>query len=168
MGHEAMNKFFRDLQELRLRPIPDLSEATLRRKTYREHPIDNRDPLYTEPVVALREAGLAGSNYYHRQDNPPYYAVQTYDGMLMILEALRRMPRVAGTIAADRTALRDGLVSIGDARPMKGARGMLSFAPLEKGRTVAVKPVIVQYQPDNRTTVIWPLDQAGVFVDPRS
>jgi hypothetical protein len=51
---------------------------------------------------------------------------------------------------------------------VKGARGTLAFAPLEKGRTVAVKPVIVQYQPDNRTTVIWPLDQAGQFMDPRN
>ena len=100
-------------------------------------------------------------------NNPPYYAVQTYDGMLMILEALRRMPRVAGDVAADRTALRDALVSINDARPVKGARGTLAFAPLEKGRTVAVKPVIVQYQPNNQTTVIWPLDQAGKFMDPR-
>jgi branched-chain amino acid transport system substrate-binding protein len=100
-------------------------------------------------------------------NNPPYYAVQTYDGMLMILEALRRMQRVAGDIPADRTALRDALVSITDARPVKGARGTLAFAPLEKGRTVAVKPVIVQYQPNNQTTVIWPLDQAGKFMDPR-
>jgi hypothetical protein len=27
--------------------------------------------------------------------------------------------------------------------------------------------VIVQYQPNNQTTVIWPLDQAGKFMDPR-
>jgi branched-chain amino acid transport system substrate-binding protein len=101
-------------------------------------------------------------------NNPPYYAVQTYDGMLMILEALRRMPRVAGDVAADRTALRDALVSINDSKPVKGARGTLAFAPLEKGRTVAVNPVIVQYQPNNQTTVIWPLDQAGKFMDPRS
>lgn len=101
-------------------------------------------------------------------NNPPYYAVQTYDGMLMFLEALRRMPKISGDVAADRTALRDALVSINDAKPVKGARGTLAFAPLEKGRTVAVKPVIVQYQPDNHTTVIWPLDQAGKFMDPRS
>jgi len=101
-------------------------------------------------------------------NNPPYYAVQTYDGMLMILEALRRMPRITGDAAADRTAVRDALVSINDAKPVKGAHGTLAFAPLEKGRTVAVKPVIVQYQPDNRTTVIWPLDQAGQFMDPRN
>jgi branched-chain amino acid transport system substrate-binding protein len=101
-------------------------------------------------------------------NNPPYYAVQTYDGMLMMIEGLRRMSRVSGDLAADRTALRDALVSISDAKPVKGARGMLGFAPLEKGRTVAVKPVIVQYQPGNRTTVIWPLDQAGQFMDPRT
>jgi branched-chain amino acid transport system substrate-binding protein len=101
-------------------------------------------------------------------NNPPYYAVQTYDGMLMMLEGLRRMPRIAGDAPVDRTALRDALVSINDARPVKGARGMLGFAPLEKGRTVPVKPVIIQYQPNNQTTVIWPLDQAGKFIDPRT
>jgi branched-chain amino acid transport system substrate-binding protein len=101
-------------------------------------------------------------------NNPPYYAVQTYDGMLMMIEGLRRMPRITGDVAADRVALRDALVSISDAKPVKGARGMLGFAPLEKGRTVPVRPVIVQYQPDNRTTVIWPLDQAGKFMDPRT
>ena len=101
-------------------------------------------------------------------NNPPYYAVQTYDGMMMILEGLRRMARVSGDPVADRTALRDALVSINAAKPTKGARGMLAFAPLEEGRTVAVKPVVVQYQPGNKTTVVWPLDQAGTFVDPRS
>lgn len=101
-------------------------------------------------------------------NNPPYYAVQTYDGTLMMIEALRRMQRIAGDAGADRTALRDALVSISDSKPVKGARGMLAFAPLEKGRTVPVKPVIVQYQPENRTTVIWPLDQAGKFMDPRT
>jgi branched-chain amino acid transport system substrate-binding protein len=101
-------------------------------------------------------------------NNPPYYAVQTYDGMLMMIEGLRRMKAVTGNVAADRTALRDALVSISDARPVKGARGTLAFAPLEKGRTVTVNPVIVQYQPGGGTTVIWPLDQAGVFMDPRN
>lgn len=101
-------------------------------------------------------------------NNPPYYAVQTYDGMMMILDAMRRMPRISGDPVIDRTALRDALVSINSAKPVKGARGMLAFAPLEQGRTVAVKPVVVQYQPGNKTTVVWPLDQAGPFIDPRS
>ena len=124
--------------------------------------ITDRKPL-TDLTLPFYDAFKAKTG-----NNPPYYAVQTYDGMLMMIEGLRRMPRVTGEVAADRTALRDALVSISDAKPVKGARGMLGFAPLEKGRTVAVKPVIVQYQPDNRTTVIWPLDQAGKFVDPRS
>ena len=124
--------------------------------------ITDRKP-FTDLTLPFYDAFKAKSG-----NNPPYYAVQTHDGMLMILEALRRMPRITGDVATDRAALRDALVSINDAKPVKGARGMLAFAPLEKGRTVAVKPVIVQYQPDNRTTVIWPLDQAGRFLDPRN
>lgn len=99
--------------------------------------------------------------------NPPYYAVQTYDGMIMMLEGLRRMPRISGNVVTDRTALRDALVSVNGAKPVKGARGMLGFAPLEQGRTVPVTPVVVQYQPGNKTTVIWPLNQAGPLMDPR-
>jgi branched-chain amino acid transport system substrate-binding protein len=123
--------------------------------------ITERKP-FTDMTISMYEAFKAKTG-----NNPPYYAVQTYDGMVMMLEGLRRMPRVTGDIAVDRTALRDALVSINDARPVKGARGMLAFAPLEQGRTVPVKPVVVQYQPNNQTTVIWPLDQAGKFIDPR-
>jgi branched-chain amino acid transport system substrate-binding protein len=124
--------------------------------------ITDRKP-FTDITLSFYDAFKAKTG-----NNPPYYAVQTYDGMLMMIEGFRRMQRITGDVAADRTALRDALVSINDAKPAKGARGMLAFAPLEKGRTVPVKPVIVQYQPENRTTVIWPLDQAGKFIDPRT
>jgi branched-chain amino acid transport system substrate-binding protein len=83
--------------------------------------------------------------------NPPYYAVQTYDGMIMMLEGLARMPRLAGAVPADRTALRDALNTLDAARPVLGARGNLSFSSLETGRRVAVTPVVTQYQPDNVT-----------------
>ena len=100
--------------------------------------------------------------------NPPYYAVQTYDGMIMLLEGFKRMAKVSGDTAGDRTALRDALVSINSAKPVLGARGRLSFSSLEKGRRVAVTPFITQYQPNNVTDVVWPLDQAGKFIDPRA
>jgi branched-chain amino acid transport system substrate-binding protein len=100
--------------------------------------------------------------------NPPYYAVQAYDGALMMLEGFSRMTSVTGDVAADRTALRDAMASINEQKPVKGARGTLWFSPLEKGRTVPVSIVITQYQPGNKTEVVWPLEQAGPFVDGRS
>jgi branched-chain amino acid transport system substrate-binding protein len=99
--------------------------------------------------------------------NPPYYAVQTYDGMIMLLEGLARMAKISGDVASDRTALRDALVSINAEKPVLGARGNLSFSSLETGRRVAVAPFVIQYQPNNTTEVVWPLDQAGKFLDPR-
>lgn len=124
--------------------------------------ITDRKPI-TDVTLPFYDAFKAKTG-----SNPPYYAVQTYDGMLMMLEGLRRMPRISGDLVANRSALRDALVSINSSKPVKGARGMLGFAPLDQGRTVAVSPVVVQYQPGNKTTVIWPLDQAGPFIDPRS
>lgn len=100
--------------------------------------------------------------------NPPYYAVQTYDGMVMLLEGLKRMSAFKGDVAADRTALRDALVSIDNNKPVVGARGTLAFSSLETGRRVPVTPVITQYQPNNVTEVVWPLNQAGKFLDPRT
>ena len=69
-----MNAFFKDLQALRQKPIPDLAEAKRRRESYRDYPIDNTNALYCEPPVPLEEFGIEGSNYYYRSDNPPYYA----------------------------------------------------------------------------------------------
>lgn len=83
--------------------------------------------------------------------NPPYYAVQAYDGALMMLEGFSRMASITGDIARDRTALRDAMVTIDERRPVKGARGMLWFSSLERGRTVPVSIVITQFQPGNKT-----------------
>lgn len=100
--------------------------------------------------------------------NPPYYAVQTYDGLLMMADGLSRMSGISGNVGADRTALRDALVTIDESKPTLGARGKLAFSSLETGRRVAVTPVVTQYQPNNVTAVAWPLDQAGTFLDPRA
>jgi hypothetical protein len=32
---------------------------------------------------------------------------------------------------------------------------------------VPIRKVITQYQPDGKTVIVWPLDQAGTFIDPR-
>jgi branched-chain amino acid transport system substrate-binding protein len=98
---------------------------------------------------------------------PPFYTVQTYDGALMLFEGLRRA-KLTGDLAADRTSIRDGLVSIDQDHPMTGARGSLWFSSLETGRTVPIQKVITQYQPDGKTVIVWPLDQAGTFIDPRN
>jgi hypothetical protein len=63
--------------------------------------------------------------------------------------------------------LRDALVSIDAAKPVLGARGNLSFSSLETGRRVVVTPFVTQYQPNDVTEVVWPLAQAGKFLDPR-
>jgi branched-chain amino acid transport system substrate-binding protein len=97
---------------------------------------------------------------------PPFYTVQTYDGALMLFEGVRRA-KLTGDLAADRTAIRDGLMAINEANPMTGTRGSLWFSSLETGRTVPIRKVITQYQPDGKTVIVWPLDQAGTFIDPR-
>ena len=97
---------------------------------------------------------------------PPFYAVQTYDGALMLLDAIRRA-KLTDDLVADRTAIRDGLASIDEQHPVTGARGSLWFSSLETGRVVPIRKIITQYQPGNKTVIVWPLDQAGQFIDPR-
>lgn len=101
-------------------------------------------------------------------NSPPYYAVQAYDAALMMLDGFSRMSAVSGDLATDRTALRDAMVTITEAKPTKGARGILHFTALETGRRVPANIVITQYQTGDRTEVVWPLSQAAPFQDPRS
>ncbi len=102
-------------------------------------------------------------------NDPPYYAVQTYDGALMLLEALHRMKALPDDLAAARKALRDALVSIDSAHPMTGARGRLAFSSLDSGRTVPVAALISQYHPGGQSAIVWPLSEAdaNAFIDPR-
>lgn len=61
-----------ELTALRERPIPRLADALKAKHGYREWPI-TKGPLYDEPLVDVREYGIAGvnnlANYPH---NPPY------------------------------------------------------------------------------------------------
>jgi len=57
---------------LKTKPIPNLSEAFVRKQDYRNHPIDFQHQLHNEAVADIKDYGLAGDNYYHRTDNPPY------------------------------------------------------------------------------------------------
>src|SRR5476649_1843975 len=65
---------FGPLEELRLRAIPDLAEARLRRKGFRTKvPLDRQAPQFGEPLVEALSLGLAGENYYYSPRNPPYW-----------------------------------------------------------------------------------------------
>ena len=61
-----MHKYF-------TQPIPDLTEARLRRTGSRAHPIDLASAHNKEGAVDVRVHGIRGDNYYHRKDNPPYW-----------------------------------------------------------------------------------------------
>lgn len=54
-------------------PIPDLTEARLRRRGSRAHPLRVDSPENSEKAVDARALGIRGENYYHRSDNPPYW-----------------------------------------------------------------------------------------------
>lgn len=53
-------------------PIPDMNEMRLRRRGARAHAIALEAPENAELAADLRAQGVAGDNYYYRQDNPPY------------------------------------------------------------------------------------------------
>lgn len=87
--------------------------------------------------------------------SPPYYAVQSYDAMLMMLEGLRRMPAITGDLAADRMALRDALDTISAEDPIVTTRGTSYFLPISEGHKVAADVAITQFQ-DGKSVLVWP------------
>src|SRR5437868_15221442 len=64
---------FGALESLRNEPIGDLAEARASRNGYRDHPISGNGAAFTEPLVDLRDLGIAGENFYHSHRNPPYW-----------------------------------------------------------------------------------------------
>jgi D-alanyl-D-alanine dipeptidase len=65
---------FGPLQELRERPIGDLSSARAARVGFRTRIALGRDNvLFGEPVVEARDVGLKGENFYASARNPPYW-----------------------------------------------------------------------------------------------
>jgi zinc D-Ala-D-Ala dipeptidase len=65
---------FGDLEELRGRPIGDQARAREARKGFRQRIAIGRDnALFGESVVEVRDAGLAGENFYATGRNPPYW-----------------------------------------------------------------------------------------------
>lgn len=62
------------LAHLRDRPISGpLPNQEGLRIGYRTHPVDLDDPRGADPMVDVRDHGIAGENYYYTQSNPPYF-----------------------------------------------------------------------------------------------
>jgi D-alanyl-D-alanine dipeptidase len=49
-----------------LQPIANMDELRIRKKGYRDIPIDTQDDRYSEPLVSLKEYGVPGQSYYSR------------------------------------------------------------------------------------------------------
>jgi len=65
---------FGALEDLRVRPIGDLTAARAARKGFRTRISIARDNrLFGEKVVEARAAGLKGENFYASERNPPYW-----------------------------------------------------------------------------------------------
>ncbi len=65
---------FKNLQNLRERPIGDQGKARAARKGFRQRIGIARDNiLFSEAVVELRDCGLKGENFYASEKNPPYW-----------------------------------------------------------------------------------------------
>ena len=64
---------FGSLAPLRDEPVKGVAEARARKTAFRQHPISITGQAYLEPLVDLRDAGIAGENYYYSHRNPPYW-----------------------------------------------------------------------------------------------
>ncbi len=98
---------------------------------------------------------------------PPYYAVQQYDGMLMMFEGIRRAGNLTGNLAKDREAIKNGLSKITKDNRVLGVRGRLFFSPVSEGRRVPADIAVVQFK-NKKAELIWPRGPAAKpFTDPR-
>ena len=85
------------LEDLRARPIGDLSAARVARKDFRTRiPIRRDNELFGEPVAEARALGLKGANYYASANNPPYWQpiAGATDKLLLrrsVIEKLRKV-----------------------------------------------------------------------------
>lgn len=92
------------VSEFSERPIPDLARIRELRSDARTYPIDLAAPEGNEPAVDVRPRGIAGDNYYWRDDNPPYLhraegaipELFVREGILMRLKKADRILRQEG------------------------------------------------------------------------
>ncbi len=62
------------LATLRDRPLKDaVAQAARAKPGYRDHPLDQNDSRGAEPLVEIRDHGIAGANAYH-EGLPPYHS----------------------------------------------------------------------------------------------
>src|SRR4051794_11374562 len=87
---------FGDLELLRLRAIPSLESARAMKHGYRDLPIDQTGPLFSEKLVNARDFGLAGRNYYAHARNPPYWraAEAAIDALLLRESVAARLSEI--------------------------------------------------------------------------
>lgn len=64
---------FGSLSELREKPIPDQEAVRARRAGCRKWPIRRDNVLYVEALAEIGAFGVAGTNYYYSERNPPYW-----------------------------------------------------------------------------------------------
>lgn len=64
---------FGDLAVLRETPVADMKPVRARLRLARRPPPDPADPRFNEPLVNIRDLGVAGASYYAGDRNPPYY-----------------------------------------------------------------------------------------------
>jgi D-alanyl-D-alanine dipeptidase len=81
---------FKNLDPLRLRPIPAQEPARAARKGFRTRiPIRRDNALFGEAMVEAREVGLKGENFYASENNPPYWlAVEGSTGKLLLRQGV--------------------------------------------------------------------------------
>ena len=61
------------LSGLRDRPIEGVEASRELKQGFRSHPIEVAGPGHNEPLVDVRDYGVAGENYYFAERNPPYW-----------------------------------------------------------------------------------------------
>lgn len=90
------------LARYRATPIAaEVARAETLRPGYRAHPVDLSAPEQADPMVDLRDLGIAGENHYHAAHNPPYH--QRIEGsvpqLLLRRAVAERLLRVNETLA---------------------------------------------------------------------
>lgn len=114
----------------------------------------------------ITELSLPFFDKFEQKNGIPaaYYAVQTYDAALMMIEGLKRMPEITGDLAKDREALKDALETITPEKPVTTVRGVSYFTPLDTGHMVAAEVAITQFQ-DGQSVLVWP-EGSGTVTPP--
>jgi D-alanyl-D-alanine dipeptidase len=90
---------FGPLEQLRQRPIGDLSAARAAKEDFRNRiAIARSNLLFAEAVVEARDAGLTGENFYASARNPPYW--RRIDGATDKLWLRQRVAEKLGRVNA--------------------------------------------------------------------